>query len=199
MILNLYKKYKRKKYLKSIEKYIQIDKQTIITDDFTISVPFAIKDKKYLFAGKDSILLGNFQFNNKDGIIKIGNKTQTNGHFICINEINIGNNVFIGWGSTLFDNDSHPIDCNLRVLDMEAQLKDIRNKESFIKNKNWNVVNSAPIIVKDFAWIGMNVIILKGVTIGEGSIVSAGSVVTKDVPSWTLVGGNPAKVIKNLR
>ena len=45
----------------------------------------------------------------------------------------------------------------------------------------------------------MNVIILKGVTIGEGAVVGAGSVVTKDVPAWTVVAGNPAKVVKELK
>lgn len=44
----------------------------------------------------------------------------------------------------------------------------------------------------------MNCIILKGVTIGKGAIVGAGSVVTKDVPAWTFVAGNPARVIKDL-
>ena len=44
----------------------------------------------------------------------------------------------------------------------------------------------------------MNCIILKGVTIGEGAIVGAGSVVTKDVPAWTVVAGNPARVVKKL-
>ena len=44
----------------------------------------------------------------------------------------------------------------------------------------------------------MNVIILKGVTVGEGAIVGAGSVITKDVPAWTVVAGNPARVIKTL-
>ena len=45
----------------------------------------------------------------------------------------------------------------------------------------------------------MNCIILKGVTIGEGAIVGAGSVVTKDVPAWTVVAGNPAKIVKKLK
>ena len=55
---------------------------------------------------------------------------------------------------------------------------------------------SAPVIIKDNAWIGMSAIILKGVTVGEGAIVAAGSVVTKDVPPHTIVAGVPAKVIK---
>lgn len=54
----------------------------------------------------------------------------------------------------------------------------------------------APITVEDGVWIGARAIILPGVTIGEGAVVGAGSVVTKDVEPWTVVGGNPAKVIK---
>ena len=51
-------------------------------------------------------------------------------------------------------------------------------------------------VIKSDAWIGMNAIIMPGVTIGEGAIVAAGSVVSKDVPPYTIVGGNPAKEIK---
>jgi acetyltransferase-like isoleucine patch superfamily enzyme len=53
-----------------------------------------------------------------------------------------------------------------------------------------------PIIIEDDVWIGACAIILKGVTIGEGAIVAAGSVVTKNVEPYSLVGGNPAKLIK---
>ena len=54
-----------------------------------------------------------------------------------------------------------------------------------------------PIIIGDHVWIGKNALILKGVTIGNGAIVAAGSVVVKDVSAKTLVAGNPAKVIKD--
>ena len=53
-----------------------------------------------------------------------------------------------------------------------------------------------PVIIKDFVWLGHGVIIMGGVTIGEGVIVAAGSVVTKSIPDYAIVGGNPAKVIK---
>lgn len=53
-----------------------------------------------------------------------------------------------------------------------------------------------PIIVEDDVWIGTNSMILSGVTIGQGAIVGAGSVVTKDIPPYAIVGGNPAKVLK---
>lgn len=55
---------------------------------------------------------------------------------------------------------------------------------------------AASIVVGDYAWIGARSIILQSVTIGEGAVVAAGSVVTKDVPAYTVVGGCPARVIK---
>ena len=54
----------------------------------------------------------------------------------------------------------------------------------------------APITIHDNVWIGSSAIILKGVTVGEGAVVAAGSVVTRDVKAFTIVGGNPAKLIR---
>lgn len=65
-----------------------------------------------------------------------------------------------------------------------------------IGKKDWTKVDSQPIVVKNKAWIGFNSIILKGITIGEGAIVAAGSVVTKDVPAYSIVAGNPARVVR---
>jgi acetyltransferase-like isoleucine patch superfamily enzyme len=57
------------------------------------------------------------------------------------------------------------------------------------------VLSPRPVVVRDFVWCGSNVTIVGGVTIGEGSIIGSGSVVTKDVPDYAIVAGNPAKVI----
>ena len=64
--------------------------------------------------------------------------------------------------------------------------------------KDFSTLRSVPIKIGNDVWIGCNSIILKGVTIGDGAIVAAGSVVTKDVPDYAVVGGAPAKVIRFL-
>ena len=143
---------------------------------------------------------GEFIFESQGGIIKIGNHCYIGGGtFICRSSIEIGNNVTIAWGGTFYDHDSHSLDYMKRRKDIDDELNDIRNGKNFILNKDWSEVHSKPITICDDAWIGMNVIILKGITIGEGAIVGAGSVVTKNVPAWTIVAGNPARVVKNLK
>ncbi len=156
--------------------------------------------KKYLCVGNDCIVSGKFVFESQEGLITIGDHTYIGDSlFISHSRIEIGNNVTIAWGACIYDHDSHSLDYMKRRMDIDAELVDIRKGENFIKNKDWGSVASKPIKICDDAWIGMNVIILKGVTVGEGAIVGAGSVVTKDVPAWTVVAGNPAKVVKYLK
>ena len=158
------------------------------------------ENRKYLSIGTDSIVTGNFIFESSEGQVKIGNHSYVGGGtFISRSSIEIGNYVTIAWGGTFYDHDSHSLDYMMRRKDIDHELEDIRNGQNFIEHKDWSVVNSKPIKICDDAWIGMNVIILKGVTIGEGAVVGAGSVVTKDVPAWTVVAGNPAKVVKELK
>lgn len=57
-------------------------------------------------------------------------------------------------------------------------------------------ISKGDTIIKDGAWIGMRAMLLPGITIGEGAVIAAGAIVTKDVAPYTIVGGNPAKVIK---
>jgi len=88
----------------------------------------------------------------------------------CFESITIGHGVAISSGVTIRDSDNHAI--------------------------NGNPVIAAPIVIEDQVWIGLNATILKGVRIGSGAVVAAGAVVTSDVPPNALVGGVPAKVIK---
>ena len=158
------------------------------------------EQRRYLTIGQDCIISGDFIFESRLGFISVGNHTYIGGGtFISRSSIEIGNNVTIAWGGTFYDHDSHSLDYLKRRKDIDDELDDIRHGRHFIANKDWSDVNSKPIKICDDVWIGMNVIILKGVTVGEGAIVGAGSVVTRDVPAWTVVAGNPAKVVKTLR
>ena len=58
-------------------------------------------------------------------------------------------------------------------------------------------VEVAPVVIEDDVWIGLNVVVLQGVTIGRGAIVGAGAVVTKNIPAWSIAHGVPAKVVDN--
>ena len=106
---------------------------------------------------------------------------------ICTREIIIGDYVQIGWGCTLIDTNSHSLDYHIRRQDLN---------DHYNGRKDWDVVECSAINIQDDVWIGFNSIILKGITIGKGAIVAAGSVVTKDVPAYSVVGGNPAKIIR---
>lgn len=83
-------------------------------------------------------------------------------------------------------------------MDTEREYQCYLNNRPMIVDKDWSNVKFAPIHICNKTWIGARVTILKGVTIGEGAIVGAGSVVTKDVPAWSVVAGNPAKIVKRI-
>ena len=150
--------------------------------------------------GKDCMLNCNFIFESNKGEIEIGDRTFINAgtNLISRSKIKIGNDVTIAWGCTLYDHNSHSLDWRERQNDLTQQLKDYRSGCNFIKNKNWNTVKSRPIVIEDRAWIGFDCTILNGVTIGEGAIIGAKSVVRNNVEPYTVVAGNPAVVIKRL-
>lgn len=114
-------------------------------------------------------------------------------------EIRNASELHIGKGSIIGDN---------AILDARAGIT-IKDNVCFASNVSvWTYQHDyrdpefrcidshvGPVVIEDRAWIGPNVIILHDVTIGEGAVVAAGAVVTKDVPPYTLVGGVPAKVI----
>ncbi|MCM1140047.1 MAG: acyltransferase [Muribaculum sp.] len=106
-------------------------------------------------------------------------------------KIAIGNNVLISHNCNIIDSDSHEIDYVKRAGAFRNLMK-----SGFPENKG--DVKTAPITIKDYAWISYGVSVLKGVTIGCGAIVGAGSVVTHDIPDFCMAAGNPAKVIKQI-
>lgn len=108
---------------------------------------------------------------------------------LCATSIIIGNDVMIAGDCYITDNDGHPIDWRVRRDDVMNRKKGI---------KNWNQVGMSPVNIGNDVWIAPKSIILKGVSIGDGAVIAAGSVVTKDVPSGVIVAGNPARVVRKI-
>ncbi|RDV14868.1 acyltransferase [Pontibacter diazotrophicus] len=122
---------------------------------------------------------GNFEFHtgifitvNKGALLEIGSGyTNNDVEISCFKSIRIGHGVAISKGVIIRDSDNHIVNGNTKNV-------------------------SLPIVIGDHVWIGLRAIVLKGVTIGEGAIIAAGSVVNRDVPARCLVAGVPAKVVK---
>lgn len=116
-----------------------------------------------------------------DAMITIGeNSGISNSVFRIRKKLYIGKNVNIGGDCKFYDSDMHSVDYKDRISVPDLNVK------------------NAPITIKDGVWIGAHSIVLKGVTIGERSVVAAGSVVTKSIPNDELWGGNPARFIKKI-
>lgn len=127
--------------------------------------------------GSHVTIKGNFNCDYGKNIF-IGNGTIINCNVTILdtNRVEIGDNVFIAPG-VVISAATHPLDAKRRVS---------------------RYFQSPPVTIKDCAWIGANATILTGVTIGKNAVVAAGAVVTKDVPDNCLVGGIPAKIIKEI-
>ena len=85
------------------------------------------------------------------------------------------------------------------MLDINHQIQTFTTfplKTRLFKPSPQDAVSKGPLIVEDEVWIGANAMLLSGVTIGKGAIVAAGAIVTRDVPPYAIVGGNPARIIR---
>ena len=138
-----------------------------------LSMLVMAEDSHLIVKGSLDVYSGAKIYINKGAsLILGGGYCNHNLNLSCFNRITIGQGVFISEGVTIRDSDDHTIISSSRPV-------------------------TQPIVIGDHVWIGMNATILKGVTIGSGSIIAAGAVVTKDVPENSLVGGVPARVIKS--
>jgi acetyltransferase-like isoleucine patch superfamily enzyme len=108
------------------------------------------------------------------GELTIGHGTNVNGsaRILVRSGVRIGAWCTLSWDCQILDNDFHTM-----IVDGQRR------------------PSTAPVTIGDRVWVGTNALILKGVTIGEGAVIAAGAVVTKDVPAHAIVAGSPAKVI----
>ncbi len=189
---------KTAKLEKEYKKFL-VSGNSVFNSNFDIRVDKPVNGKSYATVGKDCVLNCKIIFESDKGEVIIDDRTFIGtSEIICREKILFGSNIFVSWDCIFIDNDSHSLNYLDRQDDLTQLLTDLRREGPLVENKNWNTVRSKPIKVCDNAWIGMRSIILKGVTIGEGAIVAAGSVVASDVPAWSIVAGNPAKVVREI-
>lgn len=175
---------------------LQLGQNSFIKGSFFISTP---KKNNKITVGENCSLFCKVFFENENAQIKIGDNVYIGkSELYSINGIEIGNNVLISWGVVIYDHNSHSLYSKERCSDIIAVNKNIQEGKAISYGKDWTNVKSEKIVISDNVWIGMESMILKGVSIGENSIVAARSVVTKNVPPNVVVGGNPAKIIKEL-
>jgi acetyltransferase-like isoleucine patch superfamily enzyme len=126
--------------------------------------------------GEDSTIEDFSAINNGVGDVIIGDRTKIGLSNTIIGPVTIGNDVRLAQNITLSGLNHNYEDVSLPI--------------------HVQGVSTAPIIVEDDCWIGANVVAVAGVTIGKHSIVAAGSIVTKNIPPYSVAVGNPARVIK---
>lgn len=116
----------------------------------------------------------------EEAVLDIGPNFAMTGGSICAAErITIGDNVGIGANSVIVDTNFHSMNPEIRLMQP-------------------TIADTAPVVIEDGVFIGMNCIVLKGVTIGKASVIGAGSVVTKSIPPRMIAAGNPARIVKEL-
>lgn len=179
-----------KRYYFEAVQYISLEKGAVIYPE----------SKLYVYRGTGSINIGS------ESHIRGHLETQSDGAMIIIGShcyvgdgtrvwakqsVIVGDNVLIAHNCNIFDNDTHPLDATQRR-------QDAANVFTSGKRESFPSLRVQPVVIENDAWVGCDSCIMKGVRIGAGSIVASGSVVTKDVPDHTVVGGNPAKVLKEL-
>lgn len=145
-----------------------------------------------LVIGNNTCVRGTIVLYQRESKVVLGNDVYIGPSTLieCVSKISIGNNVLISTNCNVIDTNSHS-------LHSEQRMDDTKDWQKGLRYKNWKLVQSKEVLIDDKCWIGLRSIILKGVHLGEGTIVAAGSVVTKNTTPFTIVGGNPASIISH--
>ena len=147
--------------------------------------------KEQVLIGNDVIIDGTIEV-YAHGQLEIGDYTFIGrARIYCAKSVVVGRYCLVSDNVTVMDSDLHPIAARRRESIAQSWAKGCFPDV-------YSDVTARAVRLGDHCWIGFGASILKGASLGEGAIVGAGSVVTKDVPPWTLVAGNPARVIREI-
>jgi acetyltransferase-like isoleucine patch superfamily enzyme len=167
---------------------VRIGDGTLITGELAFK-RFHSREPNALAIGANCTMDGVHFDLGENGRMAIGNFCYfTNAVLLCELDVRIGNYVVIGWNTTIADTDFHPLAPAERIADAIAC-------SPLGKGRPRPAIPKLPVIIEDDVWIGPNATILKGVRIGSGAWIEAGSLVTRDVRPRVRVLGNPAQII----
>jgi acetyltransferase-like isoleucine patch superfamily enzyme len=184
--------------LRKLRRQVAIPASTRLETGFGVDFLAAPQDRLYLRVGEQGMLNMKIVFESVEGKVEIGDRVYIGGGSIMSRSgVTIGNDVTMAWGVSIFDHNSNALDWRHRARTVK-HFYDNYGKPGCYETLDWDGVGTAPITVGDKAWIGFDAVILKGVTIGEGAVVGARAVVTHDVEPYTVVAGNPARLVKRI-
>jgi acetyltransferase-like isoleucine patch superfamily enzyme len=171
---------------------VRLGANTLLTGDYAFK-RFRAMQPDALVVGAHCTMDGVHFSVGEKGRVRIGDYCYfTNAVLLCELELQIGNYVLIGWNTTIADTDFHPISPAERMADAIAC-------SPLGKGKPRPEIARKPVIIEDDVWIGPNATLLKGVRIGAGAVIEAGTLVTRDVPPGARVIGNPAQIAEEPR
>ena len=143
--------------------------------------------------GRGSSTYGGTMFDlGERGRVTVGRYCMTNGaRFVCDGEITVGDYSLLGWNSVIMDTRRAPLDPDRRRAALEEPAPAFPRR--------WvSEVEPEPVRIGRAVWVGFDCVIMPGVTVGDGAVVGARSVVAEDVEPWTVVAGNPARPVRRL-
>ena len=191
-------KYRKRQHAALIAKFYR---EAIIGENFATQVGAQIANESH---ERDRVVIGNHTTINGSIVCKSKANVKVGDYCVlqdfavlaALERIEIGNFVGIANYAMVVDNNTHAIGVEewirhrIRVRPGGPGYPGLAN--------GWEMSESAPVIIGDAVWIGASATVLKGIKVGDGAIVARGSMVTKDVPAYSIVAGNPARVVKQM-
>lgn len=180
----------------NIDRYNKFNQDAILDPSVKLIADATIENlsgnPQLIRVGANSVIKGQLLIFAHAGQIEMGKDCYLGerSYIWSADSIKIGDRVLISHNVNIHDTNSHSLDS---VLRHQHFLKIMSQGHPVVNDVD---IKSKEVVIEDDVWIGFNSTILKGVRIGKGSIIAACSVVTKDVPEFSIVAGNPAEVIK---